>query len=336
MQKAHVRNLEFCCPVNNKEDAIFLDDMIDLFMGMNGGHVGKYCYDGSNWDAVIENSTKYYVPRADNELVLQASAEIRDFVPQQTPYVDFGVGGTVAFKHHVLPIINRLNSPLYVGVDFCESALDSIASIQRDEDQGFAVQTVQMDFFAPNSRILTSTPSLGVMNGLTVTNKYGTLRDMNVASDFARDLDQLCRLTNFGWLLLTIDTNQDETSLRDAYETPMTSRLYLNVFHRMANTLPVNDFDPSLFVYEPEWHPELHLFAHMAKATEAQSFSLGSHHFSVKKGEKIHLLNSYKFNKDFFDSCSNKAGLRVQKIWHHETPMKLYMLAGKNADRKMQ
>lgn len=331
MQKAFYEKSDLGDVFRLREDAIFYEDMIDLFSGINGGHVGKYCYDGSNWDAVIENSTKYYVPRADNELVLQAASEIRGLIPQGTPYVDFGVGGTVAFKHHVLPIIRQLKSPLYVGVDFCERALSSVASIPQNEIAGFDVQTVQTDFFVPSADILTALPALGVMNGLTVTNKYGTLRDTNVEGDFARDLAQLCRFTNYGWLLLTIDTNRDENSLREAYETPMTSRLYLNVFHRMADTLPVHGFDPSLFIYEPEWHPEIHLFAHMAKATETQDFSLGPHKFFVKKGEKLHLLNSYKFSEEFFEMCSQRADMRVQKAWNHESPMKLYLLAGKNS-----
>jgi len=306
-------------------DEVFFDDMLDLFSGLNGGHVGKYIYDDSNWNKIVQESKDYYIPRADKDLVESARADLQDLLPQGLPYIDYGVGGVASIQQHVLPIMRQLGSKEYCGIDFCQKLLRQIEGL-TEEFAPAGIKTLNMDFFANSYPPVSDRPALGVMNGLTLSNMYGTLRDNDVQGSLARVIKNLSRLAGKGWLLLTIDTNQDETLLKKAYVTPLNAKLYLNVFSRMATQLPNSGFDPAGFIYEPEWHPKLHLFAHCARVTQDQSFSLGDYQFEIKAGQKFHLLNSYKFSQTFFESCCAKANQAIVKVWHHETPMKLYLL----------
>lgn len=64
----------------------------------------------------------------------------------------------------------------------------------------------------------------------------------------------------------------------------------------------------------------------MATATESQDFNLGSYPLRIEKAEKLHLFNSYKFRKDFFESCCPKANLEIVESWQHETGIAFYLL----------
>jgi len=314
-------------------DEDFFEDMLGIFPDASGfaptsGGVGKYIYDGENWNDIVEHSSDFYVPRADHELTRQATSDIDTWgIPHGTPYVDFGVGGPASFRDYALPIMKLLGSRVYTGVDFCTKALARIKAIEPEMGKGGTIKTEHMDIFkATNKVISTDAPALGVMNGLTLTNMCGSLSDRNIGESLVTTMKYLSQLCGHGWLLLTIDTNQDEASLKRAYDTPLNSRLYLSVFSRMAKELPTEGFDPSLFIYDPEFHPDLQLWAHMARATETQDFKLGPYSIHVEKGQKIHLLNSYKFRREFFEACCKRANLVPVKHWHHETGMMLYLL----------
>ena len=309
-----------------KEPSSFITDVIDLFFNYNSGHLGKYCYNGANWDHILTCSNQYYIPQADNDLVQAATTEIEKYIPQGTPYVDFGVGGSEAFKNHVLPIVKKLSIRDYIGIDCCPNTLSKVSALEPLMGTGGSISTIETDFFYPIKPPPTSTPGLGVMNGLTLTNMYGTLDDHDVLQNLVNVLKNLSYLSGNGWLLLTIDTNQNETSLHNAYRTDATESLYLNVFNRIHDEPSTTDFDPTLFEYDPEWRENIQLFAHMAKATRSQHFNFGGYSIRVEKGEKFHLLNSYKFNQQFFETACDAANLTVEKVWHHESPMKLYLL----------
>lgn len=305
-------------------DQKFFDDLVELFMGLNSGHVGKYIYDAKNWGKIITHSKDYYVPTGDDELLAQAGQEIKELVPQGTPYIDLGVGGSESIKRHALPIIRELHSESYTGVDFCEPLLREAKSLESV--LGIPVGTVQTDFFKSSAPTISETPALGVMNGLTLANMYGTLRDVNNDLNLTTSLKTLSRMCGRGWLLLTIDTNQDQKSLTQAYDTPLTSQLYLGVLSRAARDLPIRGFNPLLFTYKPVFNRELQLLAHTAVASESQDFDLGKYHFHIKKGQEVHLLNSYKYSQSFFESCCLKAELAPIKQWKHKSGMMLYLL----------
>ena len=317
---------------------LFLEDMVSLFLEIESGHVGKYIYEDHTatdalnvqhdylWQHIItQDNSAYYMPHADNELLAQTLRNIRYYIPDQTPIVDFGLGGVAAFRAHICPFIDKLACSTYVGLDFCKGYLDAIQN-NITLARPIEIKTIEMDFFNPHTTKVTNTPSLGIMTCSTIGNIYGSTQDKIVDLSLIRSLKTISSLTKNGWLLLSVDTNQDEPSLIKGYDTPLMAQLFLTVMQRLYRELPHQGFNPSLFVYTPEWYPETQLLAHIAVATAAQDFMLGDYHIHVQEGQKYHLLNSYKFKPKFFEDCCDKANLDILNVWHHESPMKLYLL----------
>lgn len=302
-----------------------MEDSLDLWSGLNSGHMGKYIYSAHNWNEITECSDNYYIPKADADLVDMAACELTKLLPSGIDYVDFGVGGTAAIKRHALPIIQQISANRYIGVDYNQDLLDQALNLVT-ESINTKIEIIKTDFFNFELPPISNHPALGVMNGLTLTNHYGTLFDREIARNLVPTLKYLAYLCGQGWLMVAIDCNNSEQSLKQAYITPLNSQLYLRVFHRMADELSIDGFDAAAFTYAPEWHADKQLFAHMAQATKDQRFSLGGYQFHITAGQKFHLLNSYKYQREWFEQACTQANLSIIKRWDHETPMKLYLL----------
>jgi len=305
-----------------------LEDSLDLWSGLNSGHMGKYIYNAQNWNEITERSDNYYIPKADADLVDIAAHDLPNLLPSGIDYVDFGVGGTAAIKRHALPIIQRINANRYIGIDYNQELLNQALNLES-EFINTKIEIIKTDFFNPELSPICKYPALGVMNGLTLTNHYGTLLDREVAQNLVPTLKYLAYLCGQGWLMVAIDCNNCEQSLKQAYITPLNSQLYLRVFRRMAGELSIDGFDAEAFTYAPEWYPEKQLFAHMAQATKDQKFYLSGYQFHITAGQKFHLLNSYKYQGKWFEQACTNANLSILKRWDHETPMKLYLLRSK-------
>jgi uncharacterized SAM-dependent methyltransferase len=323
-------------------DEVFYDNALELFLETNSGHMGKYIYDfngpqGDNlsppktdtWDEIVRHSNEHYIPRADRELLRLAHEYLKAHIPSEIAYIDFGAGSNETVRNVTLPLIKLLKSKKYYAVDYCEKYL-AIARKLKYEFGSCAVNTVHTDFFFPPEFPIEDGPTLGVMTGCTIGNIYGTMRDLNVNLNLTRALKSLMKFMPHGQLVISVDGNQDKDALFNNYMTPLHRHLFLSTMFRIKALLPTENFDPELFEYAPEWHPDLQLFAHIAKATEAQEFKLGDKYLYVKKGQKLHLLNSYKFSAEFFEACCTLAGLSVVNHWENETPVKLYLLKSDN------
>lgn len=319
-------------PIASSYDEDFFDDVVGLFPDSSGfapkaGCCGKYIYNGENWAPVIGDNLSYYPAIADHDLMELSLKEISEWrLPVGTPYVDLGIGGPISFQRYALPAIKVLGSKEYTGIDFCDNVLREIEALKPSFSNTVQINTAKLDLFFPTTKAVTSTPALGVMTGLTIGNIPNANTPDGVAFNLISSLKYLSQLCGHGWLLISTDTNQDNDSLQRAYDTPPLQRLFLNIMNRIAAELPVNGFDPSLFIYKPVFDLELHRLAHMAIATEDQDFSLGPCQTHVRQTQQVHLLNSYKFCRSFFETCCTKAGLQIAKYWQHDSGVMLYLL----------
>lgn len=318
-------------------DESFFEDSLDLFLDLRSGHLGKYTYgeealtqqthtDGHpDWHkSVNEEDNSYYLPSAEKNILSQATLDISKWIPGNTSVVDFGVGGIDSFKELLVPLLNKIESGAYYGIDFCQPYLSAIKTKGPLLCKA-RIHPIHKDFFL-SSTTITPDPALGVMLCSTIGNMNGSVREKIVGPNLVRALRTISKQTNRGWLLVSVDTNQASNALQNAYETPAVEQFVLSSFRRMARELPMEGFDPTLFTYAPEWHADIQLFAHIAVATADQDFTLGSYRLHIAKGQKLHLLNSYKFAPSFFEACCDQANLEILQVWHHESPMKLYLL----------
>ena len=113
-----------------------------------------------------------------------------------------------------------------------------------------------------------------------------------------------------GILIVGVDSNQNEASLRKAYDDGKMAKLTLSILYFINRDLPVSDFDPTAFNYEFNWVAETHCVEHNVRATKEQNFLLDGIPINIKSGEKFHFLSSYKYPVDYFQNIAIKAGLK--------------------------
>jgi hypothetical protein len=122
----------------------------------------------------------------------------------------------------------------------------------------------------------------------------------------------------------------------EAYRTRYFSRFIRNIFYRVPLELSTRQlgadgfsdtFDPDGFTYQPAWIASAHLLANMVVANRDQEFTIGAERFQIHEGDRLLILNSYKFTPAIFEGCCAQAGIQVVERWtHDETPMELCLL----------
>jgi len=313
-------------------DEDFLDDAQGMFPDEAGwapttGSCGKYLYSANNWQPVLADHTTFYAPDADQELMQLALNEIADYLPVGTPYIDFGAGGIASFKRYALPAIQKIGSKKYTGVDFCEAILSDIMTLSGELSSDVSINTALLDLFLPTTRNLSpDQPALGVMNGLTIGNMRNVRSVDAIRNHLTSTLQYLSRLAGNGWLLVSMDSNQDKKYVEQAYNIPPVAGLIRNMMWRIAKELPCEGFDPSAFSYAPHYDATLNRLEHLLVSEKEQEFILGDRIVNLKSGQEIHLVSSYKYSEHFFEQCCASARLSVTRRWHHQSGVLLYLL----------
>ena len=112
-----------------------------------------------------------------------------------------------------------------------------------------------------------------------------------------------------GRLIVGLDAYQDEDSLSRAYDTQAVSDFILNIFHRIHRDLALELFDPDAFTYKFEWVPSDYCVKHKAISTKNQLFKLDNTPIILDEGEEFHIMSSFKYPYEFFQSMAIQAGL---------------------------
>jgi uncharacterized SAM-dependent methyltransferase len=158
----------------------------------------------------------------------------------------------------------------------------------------------------------------------TVGNIPAPLSQNPPRRELAYALSKMADAVQNGWLLVAFDTDQNEKHIKDYYAAFDTFQL--NIFDRMAVELPMINFDPLAFEYEPVWIASSGQLAHMAVVQKDMTFSLGGQKLSVKEGQRLHIKNSFKFSPQLFETCCAAAHLEPIQTWSDTSTTKIYLL----------
>ena len=131
-------------------------------------------------------------------------------------------------------------------------------------------------------------------------------------------------------MIVGVDSNQNESSLRGAYDDGRMANLTLSIVHYMNRDLPVSGFDPMGFKYEFNWVAETHCVQHNIVATKEQDFVLGGTPIKIENGTKFHCLSSYKYPVDYFQNIAVQAGLKPLDCFVHENQRMVIHVLGAN------
>ncbi|NES69843.1 MAG: L-histidine N(alpha)-methyltransferase [Okeania sp. SIO2D1] len=187
-----------------------------------------------------------------------------------------------------------------------------------------SVEKINTDFIKNIDLIKNFTKPVVFFKGSTITN----LSTNNCLKFFERISPPL---QPDGILIVGVDSNQNESSLKGAYDDGKMANLTLSILYFINRDLPVSGFDPTAFNYEFNWVAETHCVEHNVRATKDQDFILDGVPINIKSGTKFHFLSSYKYPVDYFQELAIKSGLKpLDYFVHQNEPMVIHVLGVKN------
>ena len=297
----------------------FILDVKALFLRQRKENLGPYLYSEPNpeiendpvcgeryYQTVIYEVPTYYLYRDEVELIQTHANSMSDYVPLEATVIEFGPGAGRAFIKKTLPFlrsIEKLNH--YAAVDLCKAYLEQCKAIVEREFPLTNIQVIEANFIE-NCELLQkfSPPQVVWFKGSTIAN-------LN-QQDCVKFLHRLSKaLQPEGILIVGLDSNQDEASLRKAYENEDVARFITNIFHRIKRDCDLNDFDPTAFKYRFEWNAGEHRVKHNAIAIEHQKFVIDNTSIEIAKGDVFNVVSSYKYPIEYFQEKAIDGGFKV-------------------------
>lgn len=319
----HIQSLQ----KNYAYNEAFARDAQDFFSARRLGHMGTWRYSEPMYNSDVVNGmhhwaefvktaragSDYYVVNEELEVINNLSQIISSEIKGPVTLIDMGPGSKEALLEKIGPFLRNLETKKYVGVDIVKECLDRIEVCLQDNFPSINFHGCNKDFY--NERItypVEGTPVM-VMVGQTIFNLPINPFDLKKPSE--KTIQHLKRFKSYlgsnGYLIVTQDCNLDGDDLYKAYMTE--ADFNLNMLHRIKRDLPVHgNYNPDGFSFEPYWIPETGAAAHTYVARENMNFSIADEAFSIEKGQRFFMHNTYKFSCAAFQKMAHAAGFSVQ------------------------
>jgi uncharacterized SAM-dependent methyltransferase len=321
----------------------FFDRCTSLFFGFEAGHMGSdMYYDHSGVRSTIENGVVKTepmsgvltweehakhgsVPRLSRQSFLSRIGNVSELVGKGIPIVEYGPG-SMEDAHR---LIEATQSKLYMPADISEGIIEQaseLASTVRDCE----IRPAIIDLFAGNNAPLIEEPALAALLGLTITNIRGPVPRAEPKNALVSAFNSLAKPIGIGggYLLVSTHSEQDGERNVNLYSEKWHKRFGVNFLYRMQAELPMQDFNPDHFEYNPVWYEHCSLLAHTVRATKDQTFTMGEFGETkvyVRAGDVYHYNNSFKYKQAFFEDCAKLAGLRTIQKWQDDNGMAIYL-----------
>ncbi|MFP4466448.1 MAG: L-histidine N(alpha)-methyltransferase [Candidatus Goldiibacteriota bacterium] len=271
----------------------------------------KYFYDEAG-SALFEDITglpEYYQTRTEKKLIAEAAAE-PGILNGVKSVIELGSGDpskiTVFFENIPEKQFDRL---VYVPFDICMEAVKASARILSFKFTGLGIHGIAGDFCTQADRIPDYGRKLVCFFGGTIGNF-----EPDTASAVLSDISGVMNENDI--MLLGADMVKDPEVIERAYNDTkgITDRFNKNIL-KAVNNIAGTDFDPADFEHcafynEAESRIEMHLVSLKDREVPVSG---GREKIIIKKGEKIHTENSYKFTDEAVLRILDKTGLRIAK-----------------------
>jgi L-histidine N-alpha-methyltransferase len=270
-----------------------------------------YNDEGSKLFEEITKLPEYYLTRTEIGL-LKINAPLISDKLRNVDIVEFGSGDCkkVSILLDTIPEEFR-DTVCYVPVDVSNTTVKKSLNILLNKYPGVRIHGIIADFISQLHVIPKDTKKVFCFLGSTIGNF-----SMDKALRFLADLSAI--MCSGDLLLLGFDMVKDKDTLEKAYNDSrnVTERFNKNILN-VVNCHIGTDFDPDAFEHVAFYNErfsriEMHLKAKKNMEITCPSLPINIH---VKKGEKIHTENSYKFTDENIKSLSTGADLEIQNIF---------------------
>jgi len=275
----------------------------------------RFLYDaqGSELFEEICRLPEYYLTRAEREILEQRAGEIAAAAGPCGELVELGSGSASKTRLLIEAFLRSGRDLRYVPIDISRSALaESAKSLQGDypllEIRAIAgeyekgLRHLQADADAP--RLI-----LWLGSNIGNFDRADAARFLTHVRDAMRARDRL---------LVGIDLRKDRRSLERAYDdaSGVTARFNLNLLARINRELG-GRFDLSAFRHEAIWRAREGRVELSLVSRRDQEISIRAQGLVVKlrKGERIHTEDSFKYSLREISEVAREAGLAVVHRW---------------------
>jgi uncharacterized SAM-dependent methyltransferase len=314
------KNVDTTFSLNHK-DRDFSIALEHLLTNKKVGHLGIYHYGEPNreedtvngaylWNRFVKNSTNYYQFSTENKFLPEVAAFVASLTKNASvSLIDMGPGSNTSLQAKTFPFLSSLeNIENYIPVDI---STEYLQEINKDIATNFPL----LDISLQRKNYFTDTINFNVNSVpvfLFLSSNISNLPEINLNGNYEDHLSRILKhfhscMHRSGYLVISQDCNQDEASLLNAYIDPLHIDFSLNILHRMKRDAIYDDkcsFDPKKWIYKPEWFPEKNLLAHSLYSTTEQTIDVLENTYTIKKGQRFIVDNSYKYKtSDFLRIC---------------------------------
>lgn len=264
---------------------------------------------GSQLFEQICEQEDYYVTRTEIGILRKYGADIARFL-SPTPFIfEFGAGNNEKIR---LLLEHIRGEPSYMAVDISREHLyKSCEKLARDLPH-VKVFAVCADFHSPPPfppDLKEGTSKVFFFPGSTIgnINPIGARRLMGEIRSIVGD---------DGAAIVGVDLKKDPELLYRAYNDAMgvTSKFELNVLRRLNDELGAN-FDLDGFRYLGTYNQHLGKVEMYLVSNRQQYVRFSGHNIAFKRGETIHIEDSYKYSVEDFQDLARNSGFATTMTW---------------------
>ena len=266
---------------------------------------------GSKLFEEITKLPEYYLTRTEIELLKKAATQISNKL-RNIDIVEFGSGDCIKISI-LLDVIPKefLDTIRYIPVDVSIAAVEKSSNILLNKYPGISIYGIVADFNRQLDVIPKDTKKVFCFLGSTIGNF-----SMQKALKFLVDLSKIMQSGDL--LLLGFDMVKNKEIVDKAYNDSknITEKFNKNILNVVNNLIGTN-FNLDTFEHVAFYNEELSRIEMHLKATKDLEISCPNFptNIEIKKDEKIHTENSYKFTFDDIKSLATGANLEIQNIF---------------------
>lgn len=275
----------------------------------------KYFYDKVG-DAIfveIMNMPEYYLTNAELDIFKNQHQQlIKALKLEKTNFfelVELGAGDGTKTKQLLKALDNQGYTFKYAPIDISGNALKQLQSSINAELPMVQVKPKQGDYFNILANLKSSAHPIVV---LFLGSNIGNLPDAR-AKEFIGKLND--NIKQGDKIVLGVDLIKSKSIVLPAYNDAqgITKRFNLNLLTRINQQLEA-DFDLDTFEHRPEYDEEEGIARSFLVSTKDQSITIKNLNktYTFKKGEKIHMETSRKYNDHILNSLLKGSSLKIK------------------------
>lgn len=295
--------------------AEFAEDVRRGFSAESKHLFPKYLYDelGSQLFEAICRVEEYYLMRAEREILQRHADEIVRSLPSCQTLIELGSGSAEKTQLIIEALLRQQSNLLFIPIDISTSALKKSCSVLLQTYPDLQIRAYAADYFDGLAalRPLEGPPVLMLFLGSNIGNFQ-----KGDATSFLKAIRGVLRAGDA--LLLGADLKKDRGTLEAAYNDRLgiTRAFILNELARVNRELG-GDFDLRGFELQSIYDEAAGRVDVYLESKRNQIASIRELEMTVdfKAGERIHMENAYKYDREDLDVLANASGFMLAKTW---------------------